>query len=165
MPHSPLKWITCRPSSPSILFCTTVCVPYTILIPIVDLFSLFRSLTDATLTSFTENLIVSLVYSHDVVARLSLGSVRDLRNAAMWLCEAEANGNRTEGWSAVTQRAKRWKDGQGTKDDMDWVNPSRPFCLLFRYLTKPSSSSPCAKLWKLICKMQFCFLRVESSGL
>ena len=164
MPHSPLKWITRRPSSPSILFCTTVCAPYIFQIPIFDLFSLFRSLTDATLTSFAENLIVSLVYSHDVVARLSLGSVRDLRNAAMWLCEAEASNNRTEGWSAVTQRAKRWKDGQGTKDDMNWVNPSRLLSSL-SISNKLSSSSPCAKLWKPICKMQFCFLRVESSGL
>ncbi|KAF8169501.1 hypothetical protein BJ912DRAFT_999603 [Pholiota molesta] len=65
-------------------------------------------------------LIVSLVYSHDIVSRLSLGSVRDLKNAAMWLCEAEARGDGQEGWSAVTARAKRWKDNTGWKEDMDW---------------------------------------------
>ncbi|KAF8966422.1 hypothetical protein BDZ97DRAFT_682787 [Flammula alnicola] len=77
------------------------------------------SLTDAALSRLSDKLIVSLVYSHDVVSRLSLGSVRDLKNAAMWLCEAEA-GDGVEGWSAVTVRAKRWKDGAGSQDDMDW---------------------------------------------
>lgn len=66
-------------------------------------------------------MIVSLVYSQDAVSRLSLGSVRDLRNAAMWLCEAEA-GAGTEGWSAITSRAKRWKDTGGREEDMDWVS-------------------------------------------
>ncbi|KIM45786.1 hypothetical protein M413DRAFT_440826 [Hebeloma cylindrosporum] len=80
------------------------------------------SLTDAALTRLTSHLIVSLVYSHDVVSRLSLGSVRDLRNAAMWLCEAESSSGEGsgEGWSAVTSRARRWKDGTGGGDDMDW---------------------------------------------
>ncbi|KAF9526319.1 hypothetical protein CPB83DRAFT_795112 [Crepidotus variabilis] len=88
------------------------------------------SLTDPDLSQLSSKLIVSLVYSHDVVARLSLGSVRNLRNAAMWLCEAEIAGEGTkrgngnskslEGWSAVIQRAKRWQTGEGTPDDMDW---------------------------------------------
>ncbi|KAF9558240.1 alpha/beta-hydrolase [Agrocybe pediades] len=77
------------------------------------------ALTDATLSRLASKLVVSLVYSHDVVSRLSLGSVRDLKNAAMWLCEAEA-GDAVEGWSAVTARAKRWKNGTGPKSDMDW---------------------------------------------
>ena len=67
-------------------------------------------------------MIVSLVYSHDIVSRLSLGSVLDLRNAAMWLCEAEANGEKAgEGWSAVIQRARRWKAGEENEEDMNWV--------------------------------------------
>jgi len=77
------------------------------------------TITDAALSHLSQKLIVSLVYSHDVVSRVSLGAVRDLRNAAMWLCEAEA-GEGTEGWSAVTARAKRWKDNTGRKEDMDW---------------------------------------------
>jgi hypothetical protein len=52
---------------------------------------------------------------------LSLGSVRDLRNAALWLCDAESNGKAGEGWAAVTSRAKQWKAGFGSKDDGDWV--------------------------------------------
>lgn len=101
------------------------------------------SLTDAALSRLTSHLIVSLVYSHDVVSRLSLGSVRDLRNAAMWLCEAESSSGEgsAEGWSAVTSRARSWKDGTGGVDDLDWVSLGTVFpslllflCLLKRYL-------------------------------
>ncbi|KAF8628163.1 hypothetical protein AX17_006033 [Amanita inopinata Kibby_2008] len=105
-------------------------------------------LTDPNLSKLGDRLIVSFVYSHDVVARLSLGSVRDLRNAAMWLCEAEAMndpqitlissltsrvsgsensngqyeiGRQGEGWSAVTRRAEAWKAaGSGRQEEMDW---------------------------------------------
>lgn len=64
-----------------------------------------------------------------------MGSARDLRNAALWLCEAEEgkhqfskNGEdlQDDGWSAVTRRAKRWKEamengGGGSQEDMNWV--------------------------------------------
>lgn len=139
VPDSSLKWTTCWPSSPSIFLCTTVYISLYLSRTyqyLTSLLSLVRSLTDANLTSFTEKLIVSLVYSHDIVSRLSLGSVRDLRNAAMWLCEAEANDKCNEGWSSITQRANLWKDGKGTKDDMNWVNPflsSFFFFLLISY--------------------------------
>jgi len=78
------------------------------------------ALADAALSRLTAKLIVSIVYSHDVISRLSLGSIRDLKNAAMWLCEADEAGDRSEGWSAITARAKRWKEGTGSKDDMNW---------------------------------------------
>ncbi|PFH50559.1 hypothetical protein AMATHDRAFT_75541 [Amanita thiersii Skay4041] len=78
-------------------------------------------LTDADLNRLADRLIVSFVYSHDIVSRLSLGSVRDLRNAAMWLCEAEATTDDEEGWSAVTKLARKWKaDGDGQQEEMDW---------------------------------------------
>ncbi|KAF8629600.1 hypothetical protein AX15_003345 [Amanita polypyramis BW_CC] len=80
-------------------------------------------LTDANLSKLANRLIVSFVYSHDVVARLSLGSVRDLRNAAVWLCEAETMnaGIQGEGWSTVTRRARAWKSGDsGQQEEMDW---------------------------------------------
>ena len=80
-----------------------------------------RALTDAALSKLADRLVTSFVYSHDVVSSLSLGSVRDLRNAALWLCDAESNGKVGEGWSAVTSRAKQWKAGAGSKDDPDWV--------------------------------------------
>lgn len=96
------------------------------------------SLTDAKLGHLATNLITSFVYSNDVVSRLSLGSVRDLRNKALWLCEAEerkhGNGGNSEksqqeGWSTVTNRARLWKEArenadgsaEGSREDMDWL--------------------------------------------
>ncbi|GLB33303.1 putative lipase (class 3) [Lyophyllum shimeji] len=77
------------------------------------------ALADAALSRLANRLIVSFVYSHDVVSRLSLGSVRDLKNAASWLCEAETN-HEGEGWAGVTTRAKQWKAGAGSPDDPHW---------------------------------------------
>ncbi|KAJ7087313.1 hypothetical protein B0H15DRAFT_843485 [Mycena belliarum] len=77
------------------------------------------SLVDTALGKLAEKLIVSFVYSHDVVSRLSLGAIRDLGAAAMWLCD----GNEVKdgaGYSAVTSRAKQWKAGLGSTDDPDW---------------------------------------------
>ncbi|KAF8351089.1 hypothetical protein F5887DRAFT_1125059 [Amanita rubescens] len=84
-------------------------------------------ITDASLSKLANRLVVSFAYSHDVVTRLSLGSVRDLRNAAMWLCEAEAtnNGGDGEGWSAITRRARAWKSTGGNRQDMDWFIATR----------------------------------------
>lgn len=65
-------------------------------------------------------LVTSFVYGHDVVSRLSLGSVRDLTRCAAWLCQAEvAHG---EGYSAVTKRALRWKAGFRDEGDEGWVS-------------------------------------------
>ncbi|GJE84830.1 lipase family protein [Phanerochaete sordida] len=64
-------------------------------------------------------LITSFVYSHDVVSRLSLGSVRDLRRAAAWLSHAEKEG-RGEGYGGVTGRALKAKTGFGKGDDPEW---------------------------------------------
>ncbi|KAJ7229092.1 hypothetical protein GGX14DRAFT_416658, partial [Mycena pura] len=83
------------------------------------------SLVDAALGQLADKLIVSFVYSHDVVSRLSLGAIRDLGAAAMWLCDANEakDGHKADdgaGYTAVTARAKRWKAGSGTADDPDW---------------------------------------------
>jgi len=43
-------------------------------------------LVSKELSMACRNLLTSFVYSHDVVSRLSLGSVRDMTRAAMWLC-------------------------------------------------------------------------------
>ncbi|KAI6046533.1 hypothetical protein EDC04DRAFT_2628141 [Pisolithus marmoratus] len=75
-------------------------------------------LTDAVLSQLASNLVVSFVYSDDVVSRLSLGSVRDIRNAALLLCDANERGE--EGYSVTTQRAKEWKSGTGSDDDFRW---------------------------------------------
>ncbi|CAK5276119.1 unnamed protein product [Mycena citricolor] len=78
------------------------------------------SLVDAALGKRAEHLITSFVYSHDIVARLSLGAVRDLAAAAMWLCEGDGQGDAdaASGSAAVTEKAKRWKAGDG--GDMNW---------------------------------------------
>ncbi|KAJ3928749.1 MAG: hypothetical protein NXY57DRAFT_901446 [Lentinula lateritia] len=78
------------------------------------------ALTDASLSKLADGLIVSFVYSHDVVSRLSLGSVRDLKNAASWLCEANESHRRDAGYSEVTARASNWKAGKGSADDPHW---------------------------------------------
>ncbi|KAJ7179596.1 hypothetical protein C8R46DRAFT_887270 [Mycena filopes] len=80
------------------------------------------SLVDSALGKLAENLIVSFVYSHDVVSRLSLGAIRDLGAAAMWLCDGNEvkDGRPGAGYSAVADRAKSWKAGTGTPDDPDW---------------------------------------------
>lgn len=77
----------------------------------------FRALTDANLGRFADKLIVSVVYSHDAVPRLSLGSVRNKINAVVWLCEAEGKG---EGWSTVINRSQRWLSSDN-QEDMNWV--------------------------------------------
>lgn len=86
-----------------------------------------RCLTDAALSRLADKLVVSFVYSHDVVSRLSLGSIRDLKNAALWLCDAnEARGGKKagEGYATVTSRARQWKAGGGSLEDPDWVSAS-----------------------------------------
>lgn len=72
-------------------------------------------------------LITSFVYSHDIVSRLSLGSVRDMKRAAMWLCVeqgkeglTEGEPKRREGYVGVTKRALKWKAGYGEEGDEQW---------------------------------------------
>jgi sn1-specific diacylglycerol lipase len=57
------------------------------------------------------------------VSRLSLGTVKDLKNAAMWLCEEETrhSGDGKAGYSSVMERVKRWKGGKACEGDEDWV--------------------------------------------
>ncbi|KAI0352780.1 alpha/beta-hydrolase [Trametes cingulata] len=66
-------------------------------------------------------LITSFVYGHDIVSRLSLGSVRDLTRAAVWLCAAEnRDGDKADGYSSVTKKALKWKMGRGEEGDEEW---------------------------------------------
>ncbi|KAH9037613.1 alpha/beta-hydrolase [Lactarius pseudohatsudake] len=74
---------------------------------------------DPHLCELSKNLITSFVYSHDLVSRLSLGTLRDMSRAAVWLCKAEAEG-RPEGYSGITRRALRHKMGFGSRDDPIW---------------------------------------------
>lgn len=71
----------------------------------------------------SSHLVTSFVFSHDVVSRLSLGSVRDLRRAAAWLCEAEKEGT-GDGYGGVTGKAFKSKTRFGKPDDGQWVRRS-----------------------------------------
>ncbi|KAG1875384.1 hypothetical protein DFJ58DRAFT_872584 [Suillus subalutaceus] len=77
-------------------------------------------LTDAGLSRLASKMVTSFVCSDDIVSRLSLGSVRDIRNAALWLCDANERNGGTEGYSIITNRIKRWKAGDGSSDDLHW---------------------------------------------
>ncbi|KAH7921707.1 alpha/beta-hydrolase [Leucogyrophana mollusca] len=77
-------------------------------------------LVDAALSRLAAKLVVSFVYSDDIVSRLSLGSIRDMRNASLWLCDANERSGGTEGYAIVTQRARQWKAGNGSSDDPEW---------------------------------------------
>lgn len=77
-----------------------------------------RCIVDPGLSALASNLITSFVYSNDVVSRLSLGSVRDIRNAAMWLCDAN---DEAEGYGSVTSKARAWKAGSESAGDSDWA--------------------------------------------
>ena len=58
-------------------------------IPLFCVTPFFRALADSALTTLTANLVTSFVHSDHFVSWLSLGSVCDLKNAALWLCKAE----------------------------------------------------------------------------
>lgn len=77
-------------------------------------------LTDARLSRLASRMVTSFVCSDDIVSRLSLGSVRDIRNAALWLCNANERNGGTEGYSVITNRIRRWKAGDGSSDDLHW---------------------------------------------
>jgi len=67
------------------------------------------------LSILCHRLITSFVYSHDVVSRLSLGSVRDMNSACRWLCEGKGD----ESVANITKAAMKWKAGFGQPEDMD----------------------------------------------
>jgi len=80
-------------------------------------------MADASLSRLASNMVTSFVYSHDVVTRLSLGSIRDLATAAMWLCDASERDNgksNGEGYAEVIARARKWHKGVGSNDDPEW---------------------------------------------
>jgi hypothetical protein len=104
---------------------------------------------DERLSRLASDMITSFVYSHDVVSRLSLGSIRDMNRAAAWLCKAQAEG-RPEGYSGVTKRALKYNTGFGTADDPFWVSllvVAQRIIIEHKY----PSSFLCARLWRRIC--------------
>ncbi|KAF9242949.1 hypothetical protein BU15DRAFT_60231 [Melanogaster broomeanus] len=59
-----------------------------------------------------------------LASKLSLGSVRDIRNAALWLCDANGRDG-GEGYSVVTHRTRQWKSGNGSAEDVQWFLATR----------------------------------------
>ena len=116
-----------------------------------------RAAYDPHLCELSKNLITSFVYSHDLVSRLSLGAIRDVSRAAVWLCKAEAEG-RPEGHTGITRRALRHKMGFGSRDDPIWVRHGRALrplaiCLLAisAQRNNPLSFYPSARLSRRTC--------------
>ncbi|KZP19156.1 hypothetical protein FIBSPDRAFT_744401 [Athelia psychrophila] len=78
------------------------------------------------LCALTSNMITSLVYSHDDISRLSrpvlmgprlsLGSIRDICDASMWLCAANSEED-VGGSASITQKTSEWKAGCGDEGD------------------------------------------------
>jgi sn1-specific diacylglycerol lipase len=76
---------------------------------------------DAALGKRARGMITSIACGSDVVSRLSLGSVRDMTRAAAWLCAAGREDKGSEGATAVTTRALRYRAGMGKEGDAEWV--------------------------------------------
>ncbi|KAG8967605.1 hypothetical protein FRC03_009730 [Tulasnella sp. 419] len=58
------------------------------------------------LSRASSKMVTSFVYSHDVVGRLSLGTMRDLQRVTRWLCYGQDRGHRTkESCSNIISRA------------------------------------------------------------
>jgi hypothetical protein len=128
VPHCAFKRPSRRQACVRILLRPTVSRPsFHTGAPVRDAYEfLLRAAYDPRLCELSNKLITSFVYSHDLVSRLSLGSLRDMSRAAVWLCKAEAEG-RPEGYSGITRRALRHKMGFGSRDDPVWVCLSPSF--------------------------------------
>lgn len=114
-------------------------------------------------------LIISFVYGHDIVSRLSLGSVRDLTRGAVWLCAAEnRDETRSDGYNNVTKKALKRKVGRQEEGDEEWVSSlerlaSRRYVLIVGHAFA-SSSLPSARRSKRTCRWQTCSLPAASTG-
>jgi hypothetical protein len=72
-----------------------------------------------------QNLLTSLVYSHDVVSRLSLGSVRDMARAAMWLCATKGKERPLNIVRRALEIQRKTQSKSGSREDeITWVSGS-----------------------------------------
>lgn len=90
MPHRAQQRLARGEAGVRVLLRPAVCTISNELRPSSD-DEVYRCLTDARLSKLAENMTTSFVYSHDVVSRLSLGSIRDMNRAAAWLCQAQVS--------------------------------------------------------------------------
>lgn len=75
--------------------------------------------TSAELSRLSKRMIISLVYSHDVVSRLSLGSIRDLSRACWWLSDGKDEESCTSvikrSWGLEISSGLKWFGNDGEK--------------------------------------------------
>jgi sn1-specific diacylglycerol lipase len=67
-------------------------------------------------------MVTSFVYSHDIVSRLSLGSVRDMQRAAAWLCFGTGDESCGNVLSKATGRRGRKGEEENTETTEIWVS-------------------------------------------
>jgi hypothetical protein len=76
-------------------------------------------------------MITSFVYSHDVVSRLSLGSIRDLSRACWWLSDGKGEESCTsvikKSWGVEVTSGLGWwgkkrKQEKQTQEDQEFVS-------------------------------------------
>ena len=129
-----------------------------------------RCIACPALSRLSHDLITSFVYSHDVVSRLSLGSVRDMQRAAAWLCAAQEapprDGHESEGYGAVTMRALKHRAGYGDEGDAEWVSSGalRASIALLIASRDPRSSLQFGRRSKRTCIWRTCFRRGTCCG-
>lgn len=88
-----------------------------------------RCITSASLSALARPLITSLELSYDLVSRLSLGSIRDLRSVSDWLSHAMSGADKggVDGLIGRMARFKlggkgRWIDLDARKEEEDFVS-------------------------------------------
>ncbi|KZO93765.1 alpha/beta-hydrolase [Calocera viscosa TUFC12733] len=75
--------------------------------------------TSPELSRLCSSLIVSFVFSQDLVARLSLGSVRDLVRCSWWLCYETKNPSES---SNIMTRIASYQSGGGTPEEREEIS-------------------------------------------
>lgn len=69
--------------------------------------------TSPSLARKVSSIITSFTYSYDLVCRLSLGSIQDIRNCSAWLCYQDKVAGHTEGsMNALMKRAFEYQSGR-----------------------------------------------------
>ena len=85
-----------------------------------------RCIVSADLAKLSAPLITTLIYSHDFVSRLSLGSIRDLKRISDWLSFAmDTKNSDGEKCKNIVTRALKYKAGMGGQsraDEKAWVS-------------------------------------------
>ncbi|TKY87123.1 hypothetical protein EX895_003800 [Sporisorium graminicola] len=69
--------------------------------------------TNTSLGRSVSSIITSFTYSYDLVSRLSLGSIQDIRNSSAWLCYQDKQAHHGQGtMNALMKRAFEYRSGR-----------------------------------------------------